>query len=71
MGGLALHALRQGKNYRVTNYGEVTCFFIEKFEGRDFKCKDLKSLEYFYLSEITKYGEGPDYEILELEEEDN
>lgn len=69
MGGLALHALRQGKRYMVTNYGEVTKFQIEKFIDRDFYCQDISSLEWFFLSEITKYGEGEDFEIIELEEE--
>jgi hypothetical protein len=68
MSGISHGALRVGKRYRVTNFGDQ--YEIEIEEARtdgDFEVKDLHTLEHFKLSEIVKYGTGTDYEIRDLE----
>lgn len=67
MNGLAYNNLRAGKQYWVLNYGERYEFeILEVLHPQDFKLKDLNTLEYFHLSDITRYGTGEDFEIREL-----
>ena len=50
MAGLAFDVLRNGKKYRLTNYGEQHDFIIEQIlSNGDFKVKDLNTLELYHL----------------------
>lgn len=66
MKGLAYSSLRTGKIYRLTNFGELYEFRLEKILPRDFLLKDLNTLEEYKMSQITQFGHGADFEILEL-----
>lgn len=67
MSGLSLDVLRVGKRYRVVNFGDRHDVEIEEAIGnRDFKVKDIHTLEHYRLSEITRYGKGKDFEIRDL-----
>lgn len=66
MKGLAYSSLRTGNTYRLTNFGEVHEFRLEKILPRDFLLKDLATLEMYKMSQITQFGKGADFEILEI-----
>ncbi len=66
MKGLAYSSLRTGKNYRLTNFGEVYEFRICKILIKDFDLQDLHTLERYLMSDLTKFGHGKDFEILEI-----
>jgi len=66
--GLSFSALRVGKKYRLTNWGEHHEFEIESILANgDFKVKDIYTIERYHLKDLIKYGKGKDFEILELE----
>jgi hypothetical protein len=59
--------IRVGKRYRLTNYGDVSEFQVQKVKGHnDFELKDLTTLEYYLLSDLVKYGKGKDYDLNEI-----
>ena len=67
MAGLSFDVLRNGKKYRLTNYGETHEFVIEQVLGNgDFKVKDIHTLERFRLKELITYGKGKDYMLEDL-----
>lgn len=67
MAGLSFHTVRTGKRYRLTNYGEVAEFeVVEIFPGPDFLVKDLNTLETYRVSDLVRYGQGPDYSLWEI-----
>ena len=66
MPGLAYSSLRTGKNYRLINFGETYEFKIQKILPKDFDLQDLHTLERYLMSDLTKFGHGKDFEILEL-----
>jgi len=67
MKGLALGSLRVGSKYKLTNFGEVNEFVIERALGNgDFAVKDLLTLERYKLKELFNYGKGKDFEITEI-----
>lgn len=67
MKGLSLTSLRAGQRYRLINFGDRYEFeILEVMYPQDFKIKDLYTLEQYFLSDITKYGIGKDFEIREL-----
>jgi hypothetical protein len=67
MAGLSFDVLRVGKKYRLTNFGDVYEFEIERIIGNgDFKVKDLNTLERFLLKDTIKFGKGKDFEIREM-----
>ena len=56
--------LRVGKQYRLSNYGEVSEFeVLEVLEGKDFMVKDLLSLDTYRLSKLVAYGTSKDFDI--------
>jgi len=66
--GLSLDVLRTGKKYRLINFGDTYEFIIQEIlRNSDFKLKDLNSLENYFMSELTQYGKGNDFEIRELD----
>jgi hypothetical protein len=66
--GLSLDVLRTGKKYRLINFGDTYEFIIEEILcDSDFKLKDLNCLESYFMSELTQYGKGSDFEIMELD----
>jgi hypothetical protein len=68
MAGLSFDVLRVGKKYRLINYGDRYEFEIESItESRDFKVKDLHTLERFMLKDTLKFGKGKDFEIREMD----
>lgn len=67
---LALDNLRVGRNYRLINYGEERQItVIARLSGKNFKVKDLQTLEIYDMEELLRWGTGPDYELEELEGE--
>ena len=67
---LAINSLRVGHTYYIRNYDEIKIFELvqitpdEKYMG-----KDVETLEIFDLDEITRYGFGKDYDLIEYEDE--
>ena len=65
---MSIDNLRVGKSYYLKNYGESTSFIVlEALENKDFKIKDLLSLEIYLLSDLIQYGRGEDFDLRELE----
>lgn len=65
---MSFDALRVGKRYYLTNFGERFEFQIqERKENDNFLVKDLNTLEHYELKDLIKYGVGKDYELYELE----
>ncbi|MEO1053036.1 MAG: hypothetical protein AAFX87_20545 [Bacteroidota bacterium] len=67
MSGIAFNNIRAGKKYRLVNFGETYEFVIENIQADgDFKVKDIHTLEYYYISDLIRYGKGNDFEIREI-----
>lgn len=67
MKGMSYSSLRAGKKYWALNFGDRYEFeILEVLHPQDFKIKDINTLEIFHLSDIVRYGMGPDFEIREL-----
>lgn len=67
MKGLSFSSLRAGKKYWLVNFGDRYEFeILEVLHPQDFKLKDINTLEYYQMSELTQYGKGEDFEIREL-----
>jgi len=67
MRGLAFSSLRVGSKYRLSNFGDINEFTIEKIlPNGDFAVKDLLTLERYKLKDLIKFGKGKDFEIREL-----
>ena len=66
---IAYDALRVGRTYRLTNYGEAREFVVMRRLGdRNYLLKDKLSLEQYELSELVCYGIGKDYDLDEINE---
>lgn len=66
---MSFDALRVGKKYYLRNFGERREFQIqERLSDRNFKIKDLHTLEQYEIQDLVKYGVGKDFELYELEE---
>lgn len=64
---MSIDNLRVGKSYFLKNYGETTSFLVlERLGEKDFKIKDLLSMEVYQLSDLIKYGIGDDFDLREL-----
>jgi len=67
MKGVAFSSLRVGSKYRLSNFGDINEFIIEKIlPNGDFAVKDLLTLERYKLKDLIKFGKGKDFEIREL-----
>ncbi|MFT4833920.1 MAG: hypothetical protein ACI83W_000605 [Marinoscillum sp.] len=67
MAGISYSSLRAGKKYWLTNFGDRYEFEImEVLPSHDFKLKDLTTLETYLMSDLTRYGQGKDFEIRDL-----
>ncbi len=67
MKGLSFSSLRVGKKYWAVNYGERFEFELHEIVNhKEFKLKDLHTLEIYYMSDITRFGTGEDFEIREI-----
>ena len=65
---LAFSSIRVGKKYRLENLGETSEFeVIENLGWKDFKLKDIHTLEKYKMSDLIKYGKGKDYSLWEIE----
>lgn len=68
MKGLSFDVLRNGKKYKLLNFGDRYEFVIEDIlPDGDFKVKDLNTLERYHLKDLIRYGKGKDFEICELD----
>jgi hypothetical protein len=68
MAGLSFDVLRIGKKYRLINFREQYEFVIEEILlNRDFKLKDIHTLETMFMKDLIRFGKGADFEIRELE----
>ena len=69
MAGLSFDVLRNGKRYRLTNFGESHEFEIESIlPNGDFRVKDTLTLERFNLKELIRYGKGKDFFLEDVDE---
>lgn len=67
MKGISLNVIRLNKKYRLKNYGDTYEFEVMEFlSNENFKLKDINTLEYYELSELTAFGRGKDFEIREI-----
>lgn len=67
MSGLAFSSMRVGKKYRLINYGEQSEFtMMEVVSRNDYKLKDIFSLEFYFMSDLTRFGKGEDFELREI-----
>ena len=67
---LAINSLRVGHKYYVRNYDEVKKFVLVQITPEEkYIAKDIETLEIFDMDEITRYGIGKDYELIEYEDE--
>ena len=67
---LSIDNLRKGQTYQLTNYGEKIKFEVIEFTENDCLVKNIHTFEQFELSELVCYGEGKDYELIDLEEDE-
>lgn len=68
MAGLSFEVLRVGKKYRLVNFGDRYEFQIESItSSRDFKVKDLHTLERYTIGDLIKFGKGKDFEIWDID----
>jgi hypothetical protein len=66
---IAFDALRVGRTYRLTNYGDAREFeVVKRLSDRNYLLKDKISLERYELSELVRYGVGKDYDLDEINE---
>jgi len=64
---MSIDNMRVGKNYFIKNHGETTSFSVlETIDTRDFKIKDLLSLEIYSFGLLIEYGFGADFELFEI-----
>jgi hypothetical protein len=69
MAGLSMDVLRVGKKYSLVNFRERYEFIIEEIQAnRNFKLKDLHTLERMSMNDLIRFGKGPDFEIRDLGE---
>lgn len=67
MKGLAFSSMRVGKKYRLINYGERSEFLLaEVLDGGEYRLKDIASMEEYFMSDLTRFGKGEDFEIREI-----
>lgn len=67
MKGISIDVIRLNKKYRLRNFGDVYEFEVMEFlNDNNFKLKDINTLEYYELSELTAFGKGKDFEIREI-----
>lgn len=67
MAGMSFSSMRVGKKYRLINFGEVSEFsLVEVISRNDYKLKDLNTLEYYKMSDLTRFGHGEDFELREI-----
>ncbi len=65
---LAINSLRIGHTYYIRNYDEENKFELVQITPEEkYIAKDIETLEVFDLEEITRYGIGKDYELIEYE----
>lgn len=59
--------IRTGRVYYLKNYGEEFTFEVLEVVGNgDYKLKDIKTLEIFYINDLIRYGKGADYTFEEV-----
>jgi len=64
---MSFDVLRNGKKYRLVNYGDVHEFVIEQILANgDFRVKDLHTLERYNLLDTVSLGKGKDFLLEEL-----
>ncbi len=64
---MSLDNLRVGKKYHLCNFGDESRFLVlERLREKDYKVKDLLSLDIYKLSDLVKYGLSDDFEINEI-----
>jgi len=64
---LALDNLRVGRVYHLVNYGEERRIeVLARLSGKNFRVKDLATLEIYELEELLRWGIGPDYDLDEI-----
>lgn len=67
MKGISIDVIRLNKKYRLLNFGDVYEFEVMEFlNSNNFKLKDINTLEYYELAELTAFGKGKDFEIREI-----
>ncbi len=63
----SFNTLRVGLRYRLINFGEVFEFEVLEILGDDEALvRSLDTLETFRISELIKFGRGPDFDFVEV-----
>ena len=63
----SFNTLRVGLRYRLANFGEVFEFEVLEILGDDEALvRSLDTLETYRISELVKFGRGPDFDFVEL-----
>lgn len=69
---MAFDALRVGRTYRLSNYGETREFKVtRRLSDGNYLVKDKISLEEYELADLVRYGKGKDYDLDEINDEGN
>ena len=66
---MSLDNLRIGKKYFLYNFVEESRFeVLERLEDKNYRVKDLLSLDTYELGDLIRYGTSDDFEIEEIRE---
>lgn len=69
---MAFDALRVGRTYRLTNYGEEREFqVVRRLSDKNYILQDKITMEKYELSDLVRYGTGKDYDLDEINEAGN
>lgn len=69
---MAFDALRVGRTYRLTNYGEEREFqVVRRLSDKNYLLQDKITMEKYELSDLVRYGTGKDYDLDEINEAGN
>ena len=64
---MSIDNIRVGKKYYLCNYGEESRFqVLEALSDKNYRVKDLVSLDIYELHDLMKYGVSDDFEIEEI-----
>lgn len=59
--------MRVGKRYKLINFSENSEFSLIEVVGRnDYKLRDIHTLEYYMMGDLTRFGKGEDFELREI-----
>lgn len=67
MAGISFDNIRVGKQYFLRNFDDVFEFEVmESLSDKNYRLKDLHTLEWYELDDLIRWGKGKDFEIREI-----